>query len=669
MRWNLEFSPHVPQVQTAYAGRQIASWKNVFGPFVAVSVASCLLAVPAHPQTATSTYVGGNSGGDTAPPRAFPPPPPAAPTAIAKNIVTDFRAKCDGVANDNAAFTAFNTWGRVQKLPISLTIPSGSVCMFSSTTGSGNWFAKGIKNLLVLGYGATLSDKNGAGNGFFAGGLGIFGDNRHSSRVATVAAGAMRVTLNNPSESRRFQTGNWALMTGFDMMGYGYPPNPAFFEYVQITGVNSSTGIITFSAPLKNTYKSTWPLYNAGGAFQSDQGGPATLYALDPSWDTQVEYRGLTISQAGQTYANGRSITYRDVTFTGNACGIPTVNMVWQAINTNMSSCYMEVDKLVGTLVISGVNIHKVVFQSASVNLFRMDGTSVTSSMNGTPIKSVISNSTIASFQPGAIAYGSSNETTCTGCVLGEIAIGGFLEKNITTNFSMNNGILTVPKSHGPVTWAIPGANLVWSGYYVEQGTFKVTDVTQDATNTYIRTSLTGGFPSQPGGASNLGIRTHPAPKFTCTNCTGSVDAIDLSQAPAGAPLWSYSKRTYTGNTQPALVPVWGTLVSAKFDVTVPYAGTSALNFYLNAFVIESNGTAQTTTTWTPTINSKVTGPRTVLSGSVSGAQIGDSLAVPGAIWLVNNQIYPTFNVNISGQTPTVWPSVTLEIMTDQGIQ
>ena len=317
--------------------------------------------------SSSGNVVGGNTNGDTAlstsaptlaaAPHASTPTPTMAgkdPILFAKNIVTDFGAKCDGVANDNAAFTAFNTWAQSQTGTIMLTIPSGSICMFTSAS-MGNWFAKGIKSLIVTGYGATLSDNNGTGNGFFLGGRAVVADNMHSSRLETVLAGATTVTLKAQSESARFQVGNWALITGLDMMGYGYPPNPAFFEYVQITAIDPSTGIITFASPLKNTYKSTWPLYNAGSDFEADQGGPATLYALDPSWNTQVEYRGLTISQAGQTYANGRSVTFRDVTFTGVACGVPSQSMLWQVINSNMPNCGMEVDKLIDTLVISGV--------------------------------------------------------------------------------------------------------------------------------------------------------------------------------------------------------------------------------------------------------------------------------------------------------------------------
>src|SRR5262245_44283621 len=48
---------------------------------------------------------------------------PATPTTtIAKDIVSDFRAKCNGVANDTPSFVAFNAWAHRQTLPITLTI-------------------------------------------------------------------------------------------------------------------------------------------------------------------------------------------------------------------------------------------------------------------------------------------------------------------------------------------------------------------------------------------------------------------------------------------------------------------------------------------------------------------------------------------------------------------
>jgi hypothetical protein len=450
------------------------------------------------------------------------------------------------------------------------------------------------------------------------------------------------------------------------MMGYGYPSNAAFFEYVQITAINPNTGAITFAAPLRNGYKSTWPLYNAGNDFQTDQGGPATLYALDPSWNAQVEYRGLTISQAGQTYANGRSVTFRDVTFTGGACGVPSQNMLWQAINTNMSGCGMEVDKLIDTLVLSRVTIRLIAFQSASVNSFSMDGSNVTYTMNGTPITSNIANSTIASFMPGAYAYGVSRQTTCTNCVINALVTGGFAEQGIN-NYSMANGILTIPNSHGAVTWAVPGANIAWQGHYDFEGpVMQISDVWQDSTNTYVATSLKGGFPTlQLGTSTNIGVRTHPAPQFTCTNCTGSADAIDLSGAPAGAPLWSYSSRTYTSTTAAQVIPVWGQLVNVTMTPTTAYTGSSSINFNLDGpFIAFVNTTS--TPLWNPVITPKIAGKREISQTTASGAQVGDSLIPPGAgTWLLSNQITPQFSALPSDMGAT---ALTVKIQTNQGV-
>jgi hypothetical protein len=391
--------------------------------------------------------------------------------------------------------------------------------------------------------------------------------------------------------------------------------------------------------------------------------------------DTQVEYRGLTISQAGQTYANGRSITYRDVTFTGYACGIPTVNMLWQVINTNMSTCNMEVDKIIDTLVFSGVTIHQVIFQSASVNTLQMDNTTVTSLINATPITSIISNSNIASFNHGAIAYTVSKQITCTSCVLSSIGSGGFVEHNVNTSYTMTNDTLVISNQHGPVTWAIPGANLIWTGQYQNEGSFTVTDVSQDATYAYVQTSLSGTFPFLPLSTNGmvLGVRTHPAPNFTCTQCTGSADALDLSQAPAGAPLYSYTKRTYTGSLVGDAPPVmmWGRLIGFNVSVTKPYTGSTSpvlLNptGWFHYFTVRlSDGSVFD---YVPSVNLALAGVRNVTPSSVVGAQLGDTnLSVPEAIWFTG-PLSAHMDSDISLQSPALWPSVTIEVITDQRI-
>ena len=138
-----------------------------------------------------------------------------------------FGATCNGITDDAPAFAAFNQWAINQTLLVQLTIPPKSVCLFLTPTGK--YWAKGIKQLHVIGYNATISDGNANNGGFFLGGIGVIQDNHHSARFATANKGDSSVSLLQLSDISLFTIGNWVLITGLDLMGYGYPPNPQFF--------------------------------------------------------------------------------------------------------------------------------------------------------------------------------------------------------------------------------------------------------------------------------------------------------------------------------------------------------------------------------------------------------------------------------------------------------
>jgi hypothetical protein len=570
----------------------------------------------------------------------------------------------DFVLNNSGGNSAYTSGGEV----------NSNVCMFpEGNSGNFHPFANGIKNLLVSGQGVTLSDA-GTG-GFTLGGAGtstVGPVGTHSARVATVPAGNLSVTLLTPAQSKIFTVSSYALMAGIDLQGYGYPQNPAIFEYVYITNIDSASGVITFSAPLKHSYESTWPVYDSGAQFQNDEGGPATLFTLDPSWNIQVEYDGLTISQSGQTYADGLSITYRGVTFSGGNCGIPTQNETWTLIDVNMEDCDMEVDKIIDTVVMNGVTIRSIYFQSASVYNFTLENSNVTDTVNGSPINFTCINSAMASFSPGAYAYGVSNSTSLNNCAIPTFGSDGFSTGIVPGKATMANGIITVPNSSGPSTWAVPGAALYWGGQYQNEGApTTVVDLTQDSNNTYIQTSLSGGLPNLPYYQGvDLVVRTHPAVRFSCIACTGSATALDLSQAPAGTPLWAFTQRSYTlsakGNYPGATI--WGNLVSLTINVIKPYTGKQS-TLSLNALgefqfpVIQANGTVLL---YDPIVNLKLAGSRTINQMGVSGQQSGDSgLALGGAVWLT--QAYTGYlSTDISSEDPSVWPIVQIAIVTSQ---
>src|SRR5262249_6002227 len=71
-----------------------------------------------------------------------------------------------------------------------------------------------------------------------------------------------------------------------------------------------------------------------------------------------------------------------------------------------------------------------------------------------------------------------------------------------------------------------------------------------------------------------------------------------------------------------------------------------------------------------PVINAKIAGSRVITPSSVTGQQSGDSgLSVSEAVWFTGQQpAGPSFSANVSGESSAVWPTITIEITTDQGV-
>src|SRR5262249_51835691 len=144
----------------------------------------------------------------------------------------------------------------------------------------------------------------------------------HSARIQTVSAGATNINLITAADASKFSVGQWILVGGLELQGGtggqpGYPPNFQFFEYKQIANISGS--VVTLADPLDNSYKSTWPLI--GNNSGVDEGGPATIYALDPQFDTQQTILGLEVTadmNLGAVYMSaGRSTILDGMKFDG----------------------------------------------------------------------------------------------------------------------------------------------------------------------------------------------------------------------------------------------------------------------------------------------------------------------------------------------------------------
>jgi hypothetical protein len=603
--------------------------------------------------------------------------------------------------DDAPKFMAFNKWARANQgiKQVVLFVPNGASCWFGTPVASiisiANAWAAGINNLIVEGTGATINGVGGAG--FWLGGrgvcqAGIASAGGCSARIQTALAGATQITLTPYSLTAgyisRFPVGKWLMLGGLDTQGlwkapYGYPPNQTFFEWRKVTAVDALTGVITLDRSLSNTYLSTWPNYNQGNNFEADNGGPATIWAVGDTWNTTVEYRGLTIYQEGQTYSPARSVTYRGVTFGGAHGGIPTQNETWTAINTSFANVNMETDKLVGTMTMDGVTIKQIVFQSSSTDLFIMRNSTVTNRLDGGGKRTEITDSTLKNFGPGIWAYGGTNGATiCTRCNIATFNFDfGIFQNDNLSAYSMRGGVISFPNTAasgpGPAQrWAVPGANIFYAAPgYKSVGLFQAQAITQDAINTYIQTNEVGEFPTI---ASPIQFGSIGSAQFTCDACTGDPALVATniqSGATPLAPLGTYSKRTFTptsaqGNLGNLVVR--GRLVSLTINVTQPYTGSGSATLtptgQFHQFTIKQSN--WTKFDWFPSIDLKTAGERIITpsgatcNGSQGGCGADANLTVPEAVW-IQDKLVAWMSSRLSGELA---PTFTITARTDQGV-
>lgn len=563
--------------------------------------------------------------------------------------------------DDSAAFMAFNAWAVGQTDQIQLTIPSGKHAQFLS--GNKGW-VEGIKDLIVIGSGASISNGGALNPGFHLGGCGGIVTFPAGATVALLtsdaALGASSVRI-NPSDASKFTVGNYALVSGFDMQGlfgatnFGYPPNWQFFDYVKVDSIDAVAGIVHFTTSLKYKYLTTWPNYDLC------QFGQAALWQLPAGFDCTLEYRGLTISQDNiQTYSNARSVTYRDVTFTGLYGGIPSQNVLWQAINVNyptVPGSQIEADKLVTKLVMQNCTFKKIDFQSSSIDELQMDGCTSTEAMNGNPKRTTVSNSTFPTLRIGTEFYGHAEDIMLSNCVINASEISSPVitgnGTGVNSAWTMVDDAIVIPNTFNAQPWAVPGTNLFWSAAIQASAHFTVLSVTQDLTNTYVKTSWRGGFPSGDylsGG--NIGILVHPCPSWTALNCSGTDPQIaGMKNALPGKPIFSYWQQTYDesliGSADQPHPRLWGKVASVEFNVTQADASGGARTFHLSSgdnWPALVNGVA---TNYGPFVNAKV---------------LSDTVLTPSDLWLGGqSNSGPGFSF-------TGTASVTLTIQADQGI-
>lgn len=501
-----------------------------------------------------------------------------------------------------------------------------------------------------------------------------------------------------------FPVGSNVMLAGYTTQSYwanaySYPGNYQWFEYATVASTDSTTHQVCFTAPLEYSYSASWPQYNTGSPFEIDPGGPATVYHYDDNWDLTHVYKDLTLDNIYfQTSANGRDVTWENVTMKGAACAIPTQNVTYRWTNVTGTDCTIETDKLVKAWYIRNSTLKHVGVQSPSIEIIDADGLTVSRNWLGSSKKQYFNNVTISGiglnpaftdpvYTTGAAAYGVTEEVTCTNCAITGGTVGKQPGLVPTKYWTMSSGVITIPNelnySSGDfdtqTRLIVPGHYAFWSNGNNLGKAFKIVSVTADINNTYVTTSEAGGFPTGAWASStNLAIQAHPAPLFTASG-TSTNSNFSTYIGCTALPFNSCQNFTNTGGAagttpQPPSLNLWGEMDTFTVTNNVPYTGAGALTWTLSRF---NNWQVLDPVTLTLgsfpqlTINMKL--PSSCGSctrsfantGVITNSQVGDVFSAPvsGALFGVSHN-----QSNFSANTPSDSPQVTVTLRTNQNL-
>ncbi|MBM9594039.1 hypothetical protein [Roseitranquillus sediminis] len=364
--------------------------------------------------------------------------------------------------------------------------------------------------------------------------------------------------------------------------------------------------------------------------FEADQGGPATLYVLDPSWDTQVTLRDLTwpTLASGQVAMAGRSLKFENVDFTGMTA---TPNSLWPsaAKTLTFTDCDMnapEHDKLVETLTIRRGSATTHIVQSAGIDRMVIEDHTC-NNINGTVRNTEIRNTTVSgTVKISPAAYGRSdsvvieNSSAATltwnsrAVLLADVTFDAGVFSKSDAGFE---GVAVFGRE-----WAVPGTRIALSN-----SSGQVLDIATIMAFSELggTASVTTDLAELPAGADR--IYPHPCWDVTASGNTGALAVLNGS---TNQPLFSHAKLTGTES-----MTLWGQLAELRVNVTETYKGDLTIT-----------GPARTGT-WTAKIDLSKAGERIITGAGVTGAQVGDML--PDAGWFQG-----AFTVLASGGTFTI---------------
>jgi hypothetical protein len=484
-------------------------------------------------------------------------------------------------ATDNArALATFGVWGRRQAAlygGVELYVPPGKYLFdFStnfppstSTTGcNGCFWNLGKFTLHCAGTQWTnIQNDTLAAWPFptFAQPVRDLGGTSTGYLINQTVQGAQTFTMTTHAEASNFSVGEVIMLASLDVQGYGFPPNCQWFEFVTITGANSSTGVVSITEQIRYQHRADYPDFNGnyqcgkarawklsnGGGFAPSNGLGGHFAALVVNWDIDYNIVG-PLKVDIPPNAGGFAQTYQSI----SARRVSTYGWTGPGFSETVSERVVHDDAVLTTQALPDKTVSSLTYRNSVSTV-----TSGASLGFQNPFDQVllenckfpsVSTGTVKNFRAvncdfnsvgiGFIAYGLANNQEFDNCrIFGWnqtstpplLDATGSLVSIDGTNISFSNGVFTILIS-GVGFWGnvVPGGYLAFvapSGFPGDIGVMRILSITADATHVFITTD--SPFTTVPVWCSPAKFYIFQVMNVEFKGCTGCDQVRNFSEA------------------------------------------------------------------------------------------------------------------------------------------
>lgn len=242
---------------------------------------------------------------------------------------------------------------------------------------------------------------------------------------------------------------------------------------------------------------------------EGELGGPATIYKLSSIFDGEHNYYGLSCSASGGVFfGGGKQITLCGMSFAGlgpapSAAKTVIIRRTQIGSQNEVDKCveYLEYDRCYST-----VGLGQIFLQSSSIMILKIKNCAL-KTLNGTAKNTIVENSNFTTeVIVGPSQYGRSEMVRISNSNIASARQSDLFADPSTLSFKDGTFAIANVSAGRVWQWAVPGMHYFFAFYdgaihknddaTGKVWTFMITDLRQDATNTYIDTDIGNVLPT-----------------------------------------------------------------------------------------------------------------------------------------------------------------------------